>query len=273
MRRDFADVLASSGFDCSQEYRNLYSFMWDANVDTGFSFESVWDIVDDIFSPEFFGDTSVSLRDFDERYGFEFPEPEMVIELDILVALCEYIVNLLERSISTGKVPAFLTCEFNDEVLLIERIMDRAAYRRAEKNGLTIFVPRDLAADAAAEFLPDPISWQQLAYGHRSLKGDVEGKRALLLQLGHELEGRRSDLKAVNSRLEKRMFACLNRLDIRHDNRSEEAGGYNQSLNDMNDSEIESLYDDVYRMLLIAFLELDSEDSFKRTASVAGVKG
>lgn len=273
MRRDFADVLASSGFDCAQEYRNLYSFMWDTHVDAGFSFESVWDVVNGVFSPELFGDTSVSLRDFDERYGFDFPDPEMEIDLDLLVMLCEYVTNLLERSISTGKLPVPWVYEFNAELALIGRVMDRAGYRGTNKNGLTVFVPRDLAADAAAEVLPDPISWQQLSYGHRSLKGDIEGKKALLFQLGHELEGRRADLKDVNPRLEKRVFACLNNLDIRHDNRSEGASGHNQRLDGKDVSELESFYDDVYHMLLIAFLELDGEDSFKRTASVAGVKG
>lgn len=142
---------------------------------------------------------------------------------------------------------------------------------QGQEERLDCLLPGDIVADAAAEVLPDPISWQQLAYGHRSLKGDVEGKRELLLKLGYELESRRQELRDVNARLEKRVFACLNRLDIRHDNRSEGAN-HNPELDYLPDADLEPLYDAVYRMLLVAFLELDGEGSYKRVSAVAGVK-
>lgn len=272
MRSDFADALESSDVKIIRDYINLFEFMWDrSHFDDGFVPMSAWDVIDGIFTPDFFGDTSVSLRDFDYRYGFDFPEPDDSVDLELLVFLCEYVTNLLERSIASQRLYSSFIPDFQSKLKLVDRIMDREGYRRASKKGWTIFVPRDVAADAAVEVLPDPISWQQLAYGHRSLRGDIEGKRALPLQPGHELEPRRQALKAVNPRLEARVFACLNRLDIRHDNRSEGAN-HNAALDCLSDAELEQLYDGVYRMLLVAFLELDGEDSFKRVSAAAGVK-
>ena len=192
--------------------------------------------------------------------------------MDLLVSLCEFIANLLEKSLASQKLNSSFTSAFNDELVLIDRIMDRVDYRRTEKNGFTVFVPRDIAAEAAAEVLPEPIAWQQLAYGHRSLKGDIEGKKALLVQLGRELESKRNALREVNPLLENRVFACLNRLDIRHDNRTEGTKKSNPKLSHISLAELEALYDDVYHMLLISFLELDGEESFKRVSTVAGVK-
>lgn len=272
MRRDFADALGSSDVNIVRDYINLFDFMWDpSRLDDGFVPVSAWDVIDGIFTPDFFGDTSVSLRDFDSRYDFDFPAPDDDVDLELLVSLCEYVTNLLERSIASQRLYSGFIPAFQSELKLVYRIMDREGYRKAKKRGWTIFVPRDIAADAAAEVLPDPISWQQLAYGHRTLKGDIEGKRALLLRLGHELESRRQALKTVNDRLEARVFACLNRLDIRHDNRSEGAN-HNSALDSLSDAELETLYDDVYRMLLVAFLELDGEESYKRVSAAAGTK-
>ena len=272
MRRDFADALRSSEVNIIRDYINLFDFMWNSSrFDNGFVSMSAWDVIDEIFTPDFFGDTSVSLSDFDFRYSFDFPEPDDGVDLDLLVILCEYVTNLLERSLASRRLYQGYNSAFQNELKLIDRIMDREGYRKAKKKGWTVFVPRDTAADAAAEVLPDPISWQQLAYGHHSLKGDVEGKKELLFKLGHELESRRQALRDVNARLEKRVFACLNRLDIRHDNRSEGAN-HNPALDHLSDADLESLYDAVYRMLLVAFLELDGEESYKRASAVAGVK-
>ena len=66
-------------------------------------------------------------------------------------------------------------------------------------------------------------------------------------------------------------FSCLNRLDIRHDNRSEGAN-HNPELDHLSNADLESFYDDVYCVLLVAFLELDGEESYKRASAVAGVK-
>lgn len=207
-RRDFAEVLASSGVNIVRDYINLYEFMWGScSLCDGFEYVSAWEVIDGIFTPEFFSDTSVSLRDFTWRYGFDFPQPGSEIDLDLLVNLCEFIANLLERSLASHKLHSSYISAFNDELVLIDRIMDWVDYRRTEKNGFTVFVPRDIVAEAAAEVLPEPIAWQQLAYGHRSLKGDIEGKKTLLVQLGHELESKRDALRAVNPLLENRVLS------------------------------------------------------------------
>lgn len=58
-----------------------------------------------------------------------------------------------------------------------------------------------------------------------------------------------------------------------HGDGSEGASGRDPRPDGMDAPEPESPYGDAYRMLLIAFLELDGEEPFKRVASAAGVKG
>lgn len=258
-RRTFADILDSAGFDVRREYSNLCQFLYDGGPN------SYWNIINDHFSPDYFGDTSVSLYDFEGRYGLEFEEYPSEVTLDKLVLLCEYEFNLLERSISFPWIVQYgLVERFNNQCALIQRIIENFHYRAVttEKN-LTVFVEDNAAADAAAEVLPDPLSWEQLTYGHRSLKGNIEGKKRILLSLGDWLEPRREQLKQVNGKLCSFVFGCLNNLDLRHNNL--EAGRhYNAAFAVLGKEEREDVYDDVYQLLLMAVLEVDSSSRLDR---------
>lgn len=258
-RRTFADILDSAGFDINREYSNLYHLFF------GGGRGSFWNIINDNFSPEFFGDTSVSLSDFDTRYGFKFEEHPAEVSLDEFVLLCEYEFNLLERSAQLiwARGSGF-TEKLNRQCTLILRNIENAHYRAVgTSKGLTIFVERDVAADAASEVLPDPLSWEQLTYGHRSLKGNIEGKKRILLSLGDWLEPRREQLKQANSKLCSLVFGCLNNLDLRHNN-IEAGRHYNAAFAALSKEEREDVYDDVYQLLLIAVLEVDSSSRLDR---------
>ena len=258
-RRTFADILNSAEFDIKREYSNLYHFFFDGELG------SYWNIIDNHFSPEYFWDTSISLSDFDARYGFEFEEYPPEVTPDIFILLCEYEFNLLERSarFAWARVHGFAE-KFERQCALILRVIENAHYKAVRTSkGFTIFVEMDAAADAVAEVLPDPLSWEQLTYGHRSLKGNIEGKKRILLSLGDWLEPRREQLKQANSKLCSFVFDCLNNLDLRHNN-LEEGRHYNAAFAALSKEEREDVYDDVYQLLLIAVLEVDSSSRLDR---------
>lgn len=140
MCRDFADALESSEVNIIRDYINLFDFMWDSSrFDNGFMSMSARDVINEIFMPDFFGDTSVSLSDFDFRYGFDFPEPEDGVGLDLLAILCEYVTNLLGRSLASQRLYPGCIPAFRNELKLIGRIMDREGYCKAKKKGWTVY--------------------------------------------------------------------------------------------------------------------------------------
>ncbi len=262
-RRDFADILASSGFDYKREYWNLHEFMF------GNKPPSTWNSIERHFSHEYFDDTSVSLKDFDARYGFKFNSSD--ITLEDLITLCEYVINLLDRSLKQSwPYNEKLAAEFSSRIELILRVAEKAGFEAVDKTGLVVFVERNPLADEAATVLPDPISWQQLIYSHRSLRGDLDEKRIILLGLADYLEPRRPELDAVNKRLSGQVFACLNKLNIRHNNLEPGSKNFNSAFAALSDAEREDVYDRVRRLLLLSVLEIEYGCNDERLQGLIG---
>lgn len=260
MRRDFADILAASGFDVRREYRNLYDYLHNKAIvsETGYSCRPFWDLINSVFSPDFFGDTSVSLEDFETRYGFVFPEFPTGVDLDLFLLLCEYVYNLLEKGCRCRElVGKGYRSTFRRQQELIKRVIDRAGCCGLVKEGLVIFVERDPLAVETATVLPDPISWQQLMYGHRSLRGNLDEKRNTLLGLADYLEPRKGRPSAVNRQFSSLVFACLNNLNIRHNNLEIGSRHYNAEFAALSNAEREEVYDKVHRLLLLSVLEIE----------------
>ena len=105
-----------------------------------------------------------------------------------------------------------------------------------------------------AEILEPPLDMSILRYNHHSLQGDVDAKRAILQAMGQKLEPRRKELC---SNLEDQIFYLLNNLHIRHNNQTKEDKYYKEYISAMEKEELEQWYDELYQMILLAFLELD----------------
>lgn len=258
---NFIEILRASGFDGVREYRNLFNYFFRTPVRvTWAQYDSVWEAIADSFSPEFFGDTSVSLKDFDSRYGFTFPSPSSNTTLDDLILLSEYVYNLLYRStLMAGSLVCEFSSSFHEEMRLIERIMERAGYRREvdRDSGLTFFIEMDVAADQVSLIMDEPLSWEQLFYGHHLLEGNLDSKKQILLKLAAHLEPQRERLDKINGRLCHRIFGALNRLNIRHNNSESNSRNYNKQFDELEKDEQEQVYDMVYHLLLLGVLELE----------------
>ena len=92
-----------------------------------------------------------------------------------------------------------------------------------------------------------------------AMKGDLERKKAILVTLGDKLEPQRDKLEKVNDHLKKDIFCLLNNLNLRHNN-TDPGSNYRPYVASMKDEELEQWYDDLYQMILLAFLELDHLD-------------
>jgi hypothetical protein len=93
------------------------------------------------------------------------------------------------------------------------------------------------------------------------MKGNIDEKKDLLIQLATLLEPRRSTLKLIDSSLENDLFFLFNNANLRHNNvNSTDASKYQAYIASMSNDDLEELYDLVYQMCLLAFQELELSD-------------
>ena len=146
----------------------------------------------------------------------------------------------------------------------IMKVMELIGYMPSQKDDITIFVPKSVAAIEVTKTIPDNMSYKVIEYNHHSLKGDLEGKKAILLMLAERLESNQDVLSKINNTLKTNIFFAFNNLNIRHNNCDSESNHYWEYLANMTEQELEQWYDDTYQLCLLAFIELDNVDRKKR---------
>ena len=134
-----------------------------------------------------------------------------------------------------------------------------------EKNESVLVIEDKPEVTAVAEIVSDNIATKVIKYNHRALKGNVELKNEILFSLGKELESKRKELHQINSSLEDNIFYLMNKLNVRHNNSSEnDKSKYVEYVANMDKSEIEEWYDELYQLILLAFLQLDNIERTKK---------
>lgn len=126
-----------------------------------------------------------------------------------------------------------------------------------EEEDKVIVVEKNAATTAVAEILDADLSTKVVQYNHFLLKGDLDTKKSILISLYHELEPKRKVIKDYNSKLEENLFYLYNNLDIRHNNVNNGHGNYKEFVANMDAETLEEWYDELYQMMLLAFLAID----------------
>ncbi len=121
---------------------------------------------------------------------------------------------------------------------------------------------------AVAEMVEPNLALDIIRYNHRSNEGNIAGKKAILLAMGSELEPQRETLKTANRKLESGIFYMLNNLDLRHNNRSEGDKNYKEPVAKMEKETLEGWYDELYHMILFAFLTLEEIEREKKVETL-----
>lgn len=154
--------------------------------------------------------------------------------------------------------------EFEDQFYLLHDIMEdflsrynhKAVYN-AETEQLLVVEDKP-EVTAVAEIIEPALALELIRYNHHSMRGNIAQKKSILTALGAELEPRSKELAAINSSLKDNIFFMLNNLNIRHNNcNPADKGKYKEYVAKMESSELEAWYDELYQMILLAFLELD----------------
>ena len=130
------------------------------------------------------------------------------------------------------------------------------------------------AITAVAEIIEPKLSLDVLKYNHHTLRGEIDKKKAILLSLGSELEPKRKILAGINSTLEDGIFFMLNNLNLRHNNISPDDKNYKEFVAKMDGDTLENWYDELYQMILLAFLEIDQIERNSRVKTLkANING
>ncbi len=124
---------------------------------------------------------------------------------------------------------------------------------------------------AVVEIIEQNLAIGIIRYNHSSLQGEIELKKKILISLGSELEPKRKELQALNKQLSEDIFFMLNNMNVRHNNRNQkDMSKYKEYVAKMTKARLEKWYDELYQMMLLAFLLLDNVD---RTANIKELKG
>lgn len=136
----------------------------------------------------------------------------------------------------------------------IDRVLERLNFsaKLLEKEEKIILIEKNPAVMSVAEIVDEDTAYKIIEYNHYLLKGDIDKKREILLQLANRYESIKSNIRSLNSKLNDDIGFMLNNIHIRHNNKS----GKNkiEYISKMRKNIMEKWYDETYQMLLLAFL-------------------
>jgi uncharacterized protein YxjI len=184
--------------------------------------------------------------------------------LESTITIIEYISNLIyliqKKILSNNNINfQYNTIVFNVLCQNIDLLLEHINYEKHifDNDEKVIIVPKNPAATAVAEISSQETVMAILKYHHASLKGQIEGKKKILLSIAHEYEALLSKgIKGFDDYFTKARD-MLNNLDIRHNNKT----GKNKKefVINMKPEELEKWYDDLYQLLLFCVLIKDNK--------------
>ena len=266
-RVPFSQIIKNAEVDIRREYDRLFNMFFVQKI----QYDEIYDTTlrafcSDCFLFLPFRRTCISLVDFDNSHEYHFEENPPDFDLDYLVSFCEYSYNLVYHCKSFEN--AILRQERELYLQQIVNVVEAIGYMENRQDLITDFVPKDQTAISVAEIVDPSLSYKVLEYNHRTMKGDLERKRATLLVLADKLEPMREKLRQINSSLESDLFFLLNEVQVRHNNKEQGSKKYNPFVAGMEEKTIEQWYDEMYQMCLLAFLELEHLDRKNRIAQL-----
>lgn len=206
----------------------------------------------------------IDLRDFLETVQYSDAMRFSTCDINWLFTFIEIVYNCWWMAFRNG-FPEIIDPEDEQIFKLLCRTMDdclahfnhKAVYFEDQEQ--LIVIEDNPAITATAEIIEQDLAYSVLRYNHFLLKGDLKAKRSILLAIGAGLEPKRKQLTALNSSLDD-IFFMLNNLNLRHNNCTEGDRNYRKAVANFDDTTMEEWYDELYQMMLLAYLEIDHEN-------------
>ncbi len=217
----------------------------------------------------------LDLNDFLETVDYATYECYANTNQDCLISFIEIVYNFLWL-VNTAILNHQYGIKGYDTFYLLKEIMDDVL---SQINYKAYAIPAEECVlieedkpevTAVAEIIDKSLFFPILRYNHFTLKGDIGAKKSILIQLGRDLEAKRESLKIAENQLCSDIFFMLNNLNLRHNNvNPADASKYREHIANMSSNELESWYDELYQMILLAYLEIDNAE---RKVKVAQLK-
>ncbi len=248
-RIPFSQVLKNASVDIRKEYDRLYTLFYLVKH-KGLNLRT-WCAI--FFTQLPLHGRCISLDDFDSSNNIHFEKAPKDFDINYLIDFCEYSYNIANYEKSK-----FLGCSTKSYLEQVEKVIEAVGYMAIQKDGVTDFVTKNQAAISVAEIVEPNLSYKVIEYNHHSMMGKLDKKRDFLRAFAHELEPKQSSLEKINKDLKNDLFFLFNNMDIRHNNSDSNNGKkYKEFVDNMNNKELEDWYDYIYKMCLLAFLELE----------------
>ena len=142
---------------------------------------------------------------------------------------------------------------------VIELINYEFIYDKEEN--VYILIPKNQESIAVAEIVDEKIAYMTLEYNHHSMKGDLHRKKTTLKFMADDIEPQRKVLSSINNTLSNNLFQMFQKF-VRHNNEE------NPYIKSLSKEELESIYDDIYQMWLLAKLEIDNLERKNRVIEI-----
>lgn len=145
----------------------------------------------------------------------------------------------------------------------IEILLKELGYKYVKKPKDKILLRKNnvIAIETAQIVENNSIADLILDYTDFRIENDLKAKKDILNSLGQYLEPLRKDIKKIDSNLEDYIFFCLNKLNIRHNNKSGKKKI--EFVSKLKKKEIIAWYDKIYDLIIIAIRLLELPNSFK----------
>ena len=261
MRRTFFDILNSVKFDVSEEYRNLkYLFYEECSVPISGYLKPLSEYIDNTYFRELDIHIRQGTTDLDSlAQKVNVSSFYTYSDLDSLYVFCEFLYALLPDKQIKGLKNRFLESQvktIKDNIAFILEKTNHELKRSPKHYDNYIIVEKNKATTLAAEIVEDiEVAYDLIEYNHYALKGDLEGKKKILMSLGSYIEPiLRSRIlqKSGYGKIESDVGFLLNKFHIRHNNKTgAKAQEYIVSLKD---SDLELWYDRAYEMILTVII-------------------
>lgn len=264
-RKSFKDILQEIGFDVEREFAILWKEFYGAIEDqfpraiymrTSSRIRqdhSLAYLCQDNFAifPTSIRKTYRNLFDYDSACNITFASLSSwklpIPDFDTYLLLCEYIATMLKGLRSTNVLPASdISLLVSPSIQQVYDSLSGCGYTMIEQDCVCQAVPNDIGAIEAAKSVDKALCTDIMRYGHRSLKGNIDGKRAVLNSVCHHLEAKRDVLTSLSPRIACALFNIANQLDVRHNNMAPESPKYKPFAGSLTEGQLEHWYDNLY---------------------------
>lgn len=275
IRRTLYDILNMQNFDAAHELRKLKEMFEKEKVAyiRGVGSCSFYNCISDEWFRHF-----PDRRRYTSLYELQSDMKRICMflhydSLNELLLYCEFVKFVLAQCMMSREYASFSFIE-NARILeeQMERILEASNHQwLCQEDGSWIVIEKNPVALEVAEIVPDEkTSTKILEYNHFELKGDIEGKKAILKSLGDAIEPitKTKEWKSsAYTSLGSDVGYLLNNFNIRHNNT--EGVHKKNYISEMPTEELEQWYDKTYECILAVII---LNEQLKTGAEIKRVK-